>query len=131
MPGFTCCVSMSSTSDARRPAMRMPARSSAVLRVIAMAGLSHRALFIHRKANRAIRGGIWCHTERSMSAQGTPPATTPRGFRVERGEGALPGSLHANPRLSQWLAFDEPGLVHVFTGKAELGQGILTALQLL
>ncbi|HET7526066.1 MAG TPA: molybdopterin cofactor-binding domain-containing protein [Burkholderiaceae bacterium] len=61
----------------------------------------------------------------------TPPATEPRGFRVERGDGALPGSLHTNPRLAQWLAFDSPGVVQVFTGKAELGQGILTALQLL
>lgn len=43
----------------------------------------------------------------------------------------LPGSLHANRRLSQWLAFGESGLVQVFTGKVELGQGILTALQLL
>jgi len=66
-----------------------------------------------------------------MSAPGIPPVTAPRGFRVERGEGALPGSLHANPRLAQWLAFDQPGVVRVFTGKAELGQGILTALQLL
>jgi CO/xanthine dehydrogenase Mo-binding subunit len=57
----------------------------------------------------------------------------PRGFIVDRqdGQAPLPGSLHTNRRLSQWLAFDEPGLVQVFTGKVELGQGILTALQLL
>ena len=57
----------------------------------------------------------------------------PRGFIVDRqdGQAPLPGSLHSNRRLSQWLAFDEPGFVQVFTGKVELGQGILTALQLL
>jgi CO/xanthine dehydrogenase Mo-binding subunit len=59
--------------------------------------------------------------------------TAPRGFGVDRNDGRvpLPGSLHKNRRLSSWLAFDEPGVVKVFTGKAELGQGILTALQLL
>jgi CO/xanthine dehydrogenase Mo-binding subunit len=58
--------------------------------------------------------------------------TAPCGFGVDRNDGRtpLPGSLHKNRRLSLWLAFDEPGVVKVFTGKAELGQGILTALQL-
>jgi CO/xanthine dehydrogenase Mo-binding subunit len=57
----------------------------------------------------------------------------PRGFIVDRqdGQAPLPGSLHTNRLLTQWLAFDEPGLVQVLTGKVELGQGILTALQLL
>ena len=36
MPGFTCGVSMSSTSDASRPAMRMAWASAAVLMVIVM-----------------------------------------------------------------------------------------------
>jgi CO/xanthine dehydrogenase Mo-binding subunit len=57
----------------------------------------------------------------------------PRGFIINRqdGQAQLPGSLHTNRRLSQWLAFGDPGMVQVFTGKVELGQGILTALQLL
>jgi CO/xanthine dehydrogenase Mo-binding subunit len=57
----------------------------------------------------------------------------PRGFVIDRKDGQpqLPGSLHTNRRLSQWLTFGEPGVVQVFTGKVELGQGILTALQLL
>ena len=60
-------------------------------------------------------------------------ATAPRGFGVNRNDGRtpLPGSLHVNRRLAQWLAFDEPGVVKVYTGKAELGQGILTALTLM
>jgi CO/xanthine dehydrogenase Mo-binding subunit len=39
-----------------------------------------------------------------------------------------PGSLEKNPRLSQWLRLDRDGTVSVFTGKVEIGQGILTAL---
>lgn len=40
----------------------------------------------------------------------------------------LPGSLKANPRLSQWLAIRREGRVEVRSGKVELGQGITTAL---
>jgi len=57
----------------------------------------------------------------------------PRGFTVNRADGRpqLPGSLHTNRKLGQWLSFDCPSIVRVFTGKAELGQGILTALRLI
>jgi CO/xanthine dehydrogenase Mo-binding subunit len=44
------------------------------------------------------------------------------------GAAALPGSLNANRRLSQWLKFGSDGFVEVFSGKVEIGQGILTAL---
>ncbi len=56
-----------------------------------------------------------------------------RGFVIDRNNGQpqLPGSLHTNRRLGQWLSLAEPGVVRVFTGKVELGQGILTALQLI
>lgn len=37
-------------------------------------------------------------------------------------------SLVANPLVSQWLDFHEPGVVTARTGKVELGQGITTAL---
>ena len=40
----------------------------------------------------------------------------------------LPGSLRVNRRLSQWLSFASEGFVEVFSGKVEIGQGILTAL---
>lgn len=58
---------------------------------------------------------------------------SPRGFVIERGDGQakLPGSLHVNRRISQWLDFSTPGKVRVLTGKVELGQGILTALSLI
>ena len=68
-----------------------------------------------------------------MTSATTLDATAPRGFVIDRGDGRaqLPGSLHTNRRLSQWIALPEPGVVHVYTGKAELGQGILTALRLI
>jgi len=40
-------------------------------------------------------------------------------------------SLKTNPGLAQWLRFETNGSVTVFTGKAELGQGILHALKLM
>ena len=60
-----------------------------------------------------------------------PPAI--RGFVIDRQDGSpqLPGSLHTNRRLAQWLDVSQPGQVQVFVGKVEMGQGILTALQLI
>jgi CO/xanthine dehydrogenase Mo-binding subunit len=40
----------------------------------------------------------------------------------------LPGSLQTNRMLDGWLRINANGTVTVFTGKCELGQGILTAL---
>jgi len=39
-----------------------------------------------------------------------------------------PGSLEKNPRLSQWLRVHCDGTVSIYSGKVEIGQGILTAL---
>ena len=39
----------------------------------------------------------------------------------------LPGSLGKTPLLDAWIRVDADGGVTVFTGKAELGQGIKTA----
>jgi nicotinate dehydrogenase subunit B len=41
---------------------------------------------------------------------------------------ALPGSLKEAPYLDSWIRIDANGAITVFTGKAELGQGIKTAL---
>src|SRR5215467_9548901 len=41
---------------------------------------------------------------------------------------ALPGSLATNRMLDGWIRINPAGTVTVFTGKCELGQGILTAL---
>jgi len=41
----------------------------------------------------------------------------------------LPGSLAKSPLLDAWIRIGADGRITVFTGKAELGQGITTALQ--
>lgn len=41
---------------------------------------------------------------------------------------ALPGSLSRAPYLDAWIRIDAAGKISVFTGKAELGQGIKTAI---
>ena len=40
----------------------------------------------------------------------------------------LPGSLDANRRLDRWLRFNADGSVTIFTGKVEIGQGVVTAM---
>ena len=40
----------------------------------------------------------------------------------------LPPTLAATPQLHRWVRFDTPGRVSLFTGKVELGQGILSAI---
>ncbi|HEX3407938.1 MAG TPA: molybdopterin cofactor-binding domain-containing protein, partial [Caulobacteraceae bacterium] len=62
-------------------------------------------------------------------------ALAPRAL-AQGGEGAgaptkapgLPGDLARYPMLDSWIAVDASGRATVFTGKAELGQGIKTAL---
>jgi CO/xanthine dehydrogenase Mo-binding subunit len=70
-------------------------------------------------------------TPSERPAGGAAPA--PRGFVIDRSDGRtqLPGSLHTNRVLSSWLSFEASGAVRAYTGKAELGQGILTALRLI
>jgi CO/xanthine dehydrogenase Mo-binding subunit len=48
----------------------------------------------------------------------TPPPAPP----------PLPATLAANPVLSAWLDLTRPGVVTIFTGKVEYGQGVWTAL---
>ncbi len=40
----------------------------------------------------------------------------------------LPGNLETNRLLERWLRIDRDGTVTVYTGKVEIGQGILTAI---
>ncbi len=53
-----------------------------------------------------------------QEAAGRPPGRVP----------SLPGSLARTPYLDGWIRIDANGSVTAFTGKAELGQGIKTAL---
>jgi nicotinate dehydrogenase subunit B len=50
------------------------------------------------------------------------------GPQLATGQQSLPGSLQGNPMLDAWLRINADGTVTVFTGKVELGQGIVTAL---
>ncbi len=56
-------------------------------------------------------------------------ASSSRLFAQKPGAGPkLPGSLDANPMLESWIRIDADGSITVFSGKAELGQGVKTAL---
>ena len=55
-------------------------------------------------------------------------APSTRLFAQKPGDAKLPGSLEANPLLDSWIRIDADGSITVFSGKAELGQGVKTAL---
>jgi nicotinate dehydrogenase subunit B len=57
-------------------------------------------------------------------AFGTKPALAQEAPKPVK----LPGSLAVEPHLAGWIQVERDGKVTVFTGKAELGQGIRTAL---
>ena len=61
------------------------------------------------------------------------PAVSPAARAAEQGgtpppKAPLPGSLKETPELDAWIRVAADGHVTVFTGKAELGQGLKTAL---
>ncbi|MGK9168356.1 molybdopterin-dependent oxidoreductase [Inquilinus limosus] len=58
-----------------------------------------------------------------------PAARAQQAAETPQLAGELPGSLADAPFLDSWIQVDPRGAVSVFTGKAELGQGIATALQ--
>jgi CO/xanthine dehydrogenase Mo-binding subunit len=51
-----------------------------------------------------------------------------RGFAAEPATPELPGSLKTDSLLDAWIKIGPDGKVTVFTGKAELGQGVKTAI---
>ena len=53
-------------------------------------------------------------------------ALTPHGYAQQAAP--APGSLGKTPNLDSWIRVDAEGAITVFTGKAELGQGVKTAL---
>ena len=70
---------------------------------------------------------------RRMLLAGTGALAVTFGARAQEakpaaGAAKLPGSLKDAPRLAGWVQVAPDGAVTVFTGKAELGQGIRTAL---
>ena len=61
---------------------------------------------------------------RAYSQEGEVQPTAPPA----QPKAKLPGSLSGDPFLDAWIRIDAKGEVTVFTGKAELGQGVKTAL---
>ncbi|MDB5541108.1 MAG: xanthine dehydrogenase family protein molybdopterin-binding subunit [Devosia sp.] len=59
--------------------------------------------------------------------QETPPAAV-MPAPAPASPSALPGDLNIDPMLDSWIAIDADNQVTVFTGKAELGQGVKTAI---
>jgi hypothetical protein len=108
MPALMCGVSMSSTSDARRPASRMPSMSAAVLRVIVMG---------RNYPIAALECGF------SLTPSGSHPPVAPlhlmhfeggdalSAFRAQAllapaAGGVCRGSLAVSARFVHWAAFD-------------------------
>jgi CO/xanthine dehydrogenase Mo-binding subunit len=60
-------------------------------------------------------------------AQAPQPSAQTAG-KVPQPAPDLPGDLKKSPMLDSWIRIDADGKITVFTGKAELGQGIKTAL---
>lgn len=73
-----------------------------------------------RRAALLAGGGLLVSFSLQAEEQGgTPPPATPA---------PLPGSLKETPLLDAWIRVAPDGGITVFTGKAELGQGLKTAL---
>lgn len=64
----------------------------------------------------------------SLAGRGYAQEGEVQGQVAEPVKPKLPGSLSVAPRLDSWVRIDADGAVTVFTGKAELGQGIRTAI---
>lgn len=81
---------------------------------------------IHALSRRAVlRGTGALILAFSLSSRAFAQTETGASATPLRG---LPGSLDATPRLDAWIRIAPDGNATIFTGKAELGQGIRTAL---
>ncbi|MCE9639339.1 MAG: molybdopterin-dependent oxidoreductase [Betaproteobacteria bacterium] len=60
------------------------------------------------------------HTARHQESGGGGAMNAPR---------KLPGNLETNRALERWLRINADGTVTAYTGKVEIGQGILTAIE--
>ncbi len=84
----------------------------------------------HERVLRAIRRVIGQAPPASAEAMIVKTEPLPGGGLAE-GEGSLPRSLAAAPELDAWVRINEDGTVTLFSGKAELGQGIRTAIAMI
>ncbi|MEZ4706596.1 MAG: molybdopterin cofactor-binding domain-containing protein [Caldilineaceae bacterium] len=79
---------------------------------------------VYERVRRAIKlrigRPVWEPIYETVAA---PPLTNPPAPRQ-----GLPGPLQQTPDLDAWIRINADGTVTVFTGKVEIGQGILTAV---
>ncbi|WP_414474913.1 molybdopterin cofactor-binding domain-containing protein [Microvirga sp. M2] len=87
-------------------------------------GLSRRAV-LAGTGSLVLSFSIGPALAQTVSSPQAEPQNAGRQPEPARG---LPGSLKTSPKLDAWIRVDADGTVTVFTGKAELGQGIRTAL---
>jgi nicotinate dehydrogenase subunit B len=78
--------------------------------------------------DEAMKGPLLTRREFGKALTGLVVAFTLVPELALTAEAGLPGNLGAVPMLDAWLRIDPDGRVTIFTGKVELGQGILTAL---
>ena len=66
----------------------------------------------------------------AMAQTPAPAATAPAAPAAPAADAGptLPGALQQDPMLDSWIGITADGKVTVFTGKAELGQGVKTAI---
>src|SRR6267378_7394507 len=85
----------------------------------------------HRARGSASGKGTMTSRRDFLKGSGVIVATFALGVphgRAQVNAGRPPVSFAKNRKLDGWIAVDSDGAVTVFTGKVELGQGILTAL---
>jgi nicotinate dehydrogenase subunit B len=89
----------------------------------------NRTVVISRRAVLAGSGALlfsFSSAARLLAQESTaPPVAAPVAPAARP---PLPGSLQKSPFLDSWIRVDASGAITAFTGKAELGQGIKTAL---
>ncbi len=87
--------------------------------------MSPAALQISRRSVLAGTGAlVFSYAALGRARAQDAPAAAPQAASAPK----LPGSLNEAPFLDSWIRVDADGGITVFTGKAELGQGIRTAL---
>jgi len=86
--------------------------------------MSGEAMIISRRAVFAGAGALIF----SFSSLGRVHAQGGGGRATASAPTQLPSSLKKAPFLDSWIRIDADGTITIFTGKAELGQGIKTAL---
>ncbi|MFN2231726.1 MAG: molybdopterin cofactor-binding domain-containing protein [Anaerolineae bacterium] len=84
----------------------------------------------HERVLRAIRRAAGPASAPAAQVEMQEAATLPGGASPGPAE-TLPRTLAGMPDLDAWLQFDDGGTVTLFSGKAELGQGIRTAIALI